>query len=108
VIYGYKIYFSPTSILSTENQFKVLVSLVTKHTRNNLIQGKKNKTIKCSYLSTHTKKKNPKAEPLTCVEVSVAERLQNAVHGAHVEQEAELSDGHGHQAEQEDGADDGF
>lgn len=37
----------------------------------------------------------------TCVKVSVTESLQDAVHGPHVEQETKLSDGHGHQAEQE-------
>lgn len=45
---------------------------------------------------------------LTCVEVSVSEGLEHAVHGAHVEQEAQLSDGHRHQTEQEDGTNDGF
>ncbi len=45
---------------------------------------------------------------LTCVEVTITERLQDAVHGPHVEQEAKLSDGHGHQTEQEDRAAHGF
>lgn len=45
---------------------------------------------------------------LTCVEVPVGERLQDAVHGPHVEQEAELRDAHGHQAEQEGRGGDGL
>lgn len=44
----------------------------------------------------------------TCVEVAISERLQDAVHGAHVEEEAELRHAHGHQAEQEDGGGDGL
>lgn len=47
-------------------------------------------------------------EKQTCVEVSISERLQDAVHGAHVEQETKLSNRHGHQTEQEDRADDAF
>lgn len=49
-----------------------------------------------------------RAAALTCVEVAVSERLQDAVHGPHVEQEAKLRDGHGHQAEQEGRGGDGF
>lgn len=45
---------------------------------------------------------------LTCGEVAASERLQDAVHGPHVEQEAKLRDAHGHQAEQEGGGGDGF
>lgn len=52
--------------------------------------------------------KKKKAKRPTCVEVSVGERLQDAVHGPHVEQEAELRHAHGHQAEQEDRGSDGF
>lgn len=44
----------------------------------------------------------------TFAEVSITERLQDAVHGPHVEQETKLSDGHGHQTEQEDRAAHGF
>ena len=38
----------------------------------------------------------------TCVEVSIAEGLQDVVHGSHVEDEAQLGDGHGHQAQDEE------
>lgn len=48
------------------------------------------------------------AAALTCVEVTASERLQDAVHGPHVEQEAKLRDAHGHQAEQEGCRGDGF
>lgn len=44
----------------------------------------------------------------TCVEVTTTERLQDAGHGPHVEQETKLSDGHGDQAEQKDRGGDGF
>lgn len=62
-----------------------------------------------SYFSK--KKKKPqknKATKQTCVEVSITERLQDAVHGPHVEQETKLSDRHGNQTEQKDRADDTF
>lgn len=42
----------------------------------------------------------------TCAEVSICKGLQDAVHGSHVEDEAQLSDTHGDEAEQEDGAED--
>lgn len=49
-----------------------------------------------------------RAAALTCFEVVASERLQDAVHGPHVEQEAKLRDAHGHQAEQEGRGGDGF
>lgn len=42
----------------------------------------------------------------TSAEVSVSKRLQDAVHGSHIEDESQLSDTHGDEAEQEDGAED--
>lgn len=43
---------------------------------------------------------------ITCVEVSVRQRLQDGVHGPHVEDEAQLGHAHGDEAQQEDGAED--
>lgn len=57
--------------------------------------------------NTHNTVQEEWWEP-TCVEVAASERLQDAVHGPHVEQEAKLRDAHGHQAEQEGGGGDGF
>lgn len=45
-----------------------------------------------------------RAQGPTDIEVSIAQRLQDVVHGAHVEDEAQLRDAHGDKAEQEDGA----
>lgn len=42
--------------------------------------------------------------PPTCVLVAADQELEDVVHGAHVEDEAQLSDAHGDQAEQQDGA----
>lgn len=42
----------------------------------------------------------------TCTEVSFSKGLKDAVHGSHVEDEAQLSDTHGDETEQEDGAED--
>ncbi|TRY83172.1 hypothetical protein DNTS_020673, partial [Danionella cerebrum] len=38
----------------------------------------------------------------TCVEISSTERLQDVVHGAHVEDEPQLSYTHGHQTQHEE------
>lgn len=62
---------------------------------------------RCRYSRIHTTCA-ARAVALTCVEVAVSERLQDAVHGPHVEQEAKLRDAHGHQAEQEGCRGDGF
>lgn len=63
----------------------------------------------CFVLQTQTKTYSEQnAVPNTFVEVSITERLQDTVHGPHVEQETQLSDRHGHQTEYEDGAGDSF
>lgn len=49
-----------------------------------------------------------RAAALTSGLVVISERLQDAVHSPHVEQEAKLRDAHGHQAEQEGRGGDGF
>lgn len=45
-------------------------------------------------------------EALTCAQVSLRQRLQDGVHGSHVEDEAKLGHTHGDEAQQEDGAED--
>lgn len=42
----------------------------------------------------------------TCAEVSIRQRLQDGVHGAHVEDQAQLRHTHGDETQQEDGAED--
>lgn len=43
---------------------------------------------------------------LTCLLVPTDQELKDAVHGPHVEDEPQLCDTHGNQAEQQDGAED--
>lgn len=52
-------------------------------------------TCVCTVTATHT-----------CAEVSLCQRLQDGVHGPHVEDEAQLGHTHGDEAQQEDGAED--
>lgn len=40
--------------------------------------------------------KQREVEKVTCIEVSIGEWLQDAVHGSHVEQKTKLSHRHGH------------
>lgn len=42
----------------------------------------------------------------TCAEVSIRQRLQDGVHGSHVEDEAQLGYTHSDEAQQEDGTED--
>lgn len=42
----------------------------------------------------------------TCVEVSLRQRHEDGVHGAHVKDEAQLRHTHGDEAQQEDGTED--
>lgn len=90
----------PTSILSTENSIRTKLSPVLSSWR-----------ISVFALSVLRNTHNTVHEEwlgLTYVEVAASERLQDAVHSPHVEQEAKLRDAHGHQAEQEGGGGDGF
>lgn len=43
---------------------------------------------------------------LTCAQVSVCKGLQDGVHGSHVEDESQLCNAHGDEAQQEDGTED--
>lgn len=84
----------PTSILSTENSIRAkLIPEAFMLFIGGVLRG----TTRAGGVGA-----------LTCVEVSVCERLQDAVHGPHVEQEAKLRDAHGDQAEQEGRGGDGF
>lgn len=76
---------------------------------NILILGKNSNIKSFAVLHTQTETYSEQnAATQTFVEVSITERLQDAVHCSHVEQETQLSDRHGHQTEHEDGADDSF
>lgn len=44
----------------------------------------------------------------TCVEISTTERLQDVVHGSHVEDETQLSYTHGHQTQHEERTENAF
>lgn len=47
-----------------------------------------------------------KSNAHTCAEVSIRQRLQDGVHGSHVEDEAQLRHAHGDETQHEDGAED--
>lgn len=53
----------------------------------------------CTQKRTHTH---------TCAEVSLCQRLQDGVHGPHVEDEAQLGHTHGDKAQHENGTEDTF
>lgn len=71
-----------------------------------MLKIKSNRSRNTIFVFTYSLNHYVLARTRTCAEVALCQRLQDGVHGSHVEDEAQLGHTHGDEAQQEDGTQD--